>query len=76
MVNNSINQSLFRSIATTMALMIVLLSLFFIGGVTIRDFVLAMIVGSVAGAYSSIFIASPLWIETKRWRKNTKRKLA
>lgn len=76
MVNQSINQSLFRSIATTMALMIVLLSLFVIGGVTIRDFVLAMIIGSAAGAYSSIFIASPLWIETKRWRKHTKRKLA
>ncbi len=62
-VDVSINQTLFRSITTTAALLLVLLSLFFLGGNTIRDFVLAMLIGSISGVYSSIFVASPLWID-------------
>jgi len=65
-VDLSISQSLFRSISTSVALMLVLLSLYFLGGVTIRDFVLAMLIGAIFGTYSSIFVASPLWLDLRR----------
>lgn len=65
-VDLSINQSLFRSLATTTALLLVLFSLLFLGGATIRDFVVAMLIGAVSGAYSSIFIASPLWVDARK----------
>jgi preprotein translocase subunit SecF len=68
-VDLSINQTLFRSVSTSLAVIIVLLSLFFIGGATISDFVLAMLIGTLFGAYSSIFIASPLWIDMTARKK-------
>lgn len=68
-VDLSINQTLFRSVSTSFAVIIVLLSLFFIGGATISDFVLAMLIGNLFGAYSSIFIASPLWIDMTARKK-------
>ncbi len=68
-VDLSINQTLFRSVSTSFVIIIVLLSLFFIGGATISDFVLAMLIGSVFGTYSSIFIASPLWIDMSARKK-------
>jgi len=59
-VNASVNQTLARSINTSLTVLITLLALFFLGGVTTRDFVLAMILGIVIGTYSSIFNASTL----------------
>lgn len=65
-VDLSINQTLFRTISTSVGLIMVLLSLYFLGGVTIRDFVLAMLIGSLFGTYSSIFVASPLWLDLRK----------
>lgn len=62
-VNKSIKQSLTRSINTTLTTLFVLVSLFIFGGETTKVFSLALIIGIVCGAYSSIFIASPLWLE-------------
>lgn len=62
LVNMSINETLGRSINTTLAVLIPLLAIFFIGGDSTRPFVLALIVGILAGAYSSIFVASPLLV--------------
>jgi preprotein translocase subunit SecF len=59
-VNNSVNQTLARSINTTLTTLFALLAVFFFGGDTIADFVLVLIVGVFCGAYSSIFLASPL----------------
>lgn len=59
-INNSINQTLVRSINTSLTVIFVLTSLLLFGGETIRYFVLALLIGIVAGTYSSIFIASPL----------------
>ncbi len=61
-VNNSINQTLSRTILTSLTTMLVLISLFFLGGGVIHDFAFAMIVGVTVGTYSSIFIASPVVI--------------
>lgn len=67
-VNVSINQTLIRSINTSLTVLITLGALYLFGGVTTRDFVLAMILGILIGTYSSIFFASmaiDVWREYK-----------
>lgn len=67
-VNISVNQTLVRSLNTSFTVLITLLALYFFGGVTTKDFVLAMILGITIGTYSSIFFASMLidvWREHK-----------
>lgn len=59
-VDASVNQTLARSINTSLTTLITLSALYFFGGVTTRDFVLAMILGIVIGTYSSIFFCSML----------------
>jgi preprotein translocase subunit SecF len=58
--NDSVNQTLARSINTSLTTIFVLLTLYFFGGVTTKDFVLAMTLGIGVGTYSSIFVASVL----------------
>lgn len=65
LLNTSIKQTLSRSINTVLTSMLPLLTLFLWGGDSIKVFVLAMLIGFVSGAYSSIFIASPIWYEIK-----------
>ncbi len=59
-VDASVNQTLTRSINTSLTTLITLFALYFFGGVTTRDFVLAMILGITIGTYSSIFFCSML----------------
>lgn len=59
-INASVNQTLARSINTSLTTLITLLALYFFGGATTKEFVLAMILGIVVGTYSSIFFASVL----------------
>lgn len=66
-VNDSINESLVRCINTSLTTFVVLVCLFiafnyFIGGMDLKAFALALMIGVIAGTYSSIFIASPLWL--------------
>ena len=65
-VENSVNQTLSRSINTTVTTLLPLIAIFLFGGETLKYFSLALILGFMAGSYSSIFIASTLlgW-----WRK-------
>ena len=67
-IDDAVMQTLGRSINTTFATLLTLFSIFLFGGETLRYFALALIVGFIAGAYSSIFIASTLlaW-----WRSRT-----
>ena len=65
LVNGSINQTLMRSINLAMTVTIVLAALIFLGGETTRPFAIALVVGNVAGFYSSAFISSNLWIDFK-----------
>ena len=72
--NDSVNQTLARSIYTSLTVIITLTCLYTLGGVTTRDFVLAMLIGIISGTYSSIFNASALlvlWREMKLKRKFT-----
>jgi len=57
-INRSINQTLSRTIITSLTTLLVLLALFILGGEVIAGFSLALIVGVVVGTYSSIFVAS------------------
>ena len=59
-INASINQSLARSLNTTATTLFTLFALYFFGGSTIKEFVLAIIIGVAAGAYSSIFTAGTI----------------
>lgn len=61
-VDASVNQTLARSINTSITTLITLLALYFFGGVTTKDFVLAMTLGIAVGTYSSIFFASVLLV--------------
>lgn len=67
-VNMAINQTFARSINTTATTLFTLLALFFFGGVTIKYFVLALSIGIFLGAYSSIFVASPILVEIYNWQ--------
>ena len=59
-INRSINETLSRTILTTGTAVLVLLSLYFLGGNVINGFAFALLVGFVVGTYSSIFIAAPI----------------
>jgi preprotein translocase subunit SecF len=59
-INTSLNQVIVRSINTSFTTALILSAILFFGGLTIRDFVLAMLIGVVVGTWSSIFLASPL----------------
>lgn len=67
-VNESLNQTLVRSINTSLTTVIVLIALLLFGGPPIRFFVLALAMGIISGTYSSIFVASPLLVVYERWR--------
>lgn len=65
-VNTSVNQTMARSINTTLTTLLALIAVYLFGGVTVKDFALALIVGIATGAYSSIFIASPFLVVWQR----------
>lgn len=65
-VNKSLNQTLVRSVNTSLTTLLVLLAIFFFGGITLKYFSLVLIVGIVAGTYSSIFLAAPLLVSLYR----------
>ena len=59
-LNRSINQTLRRTLLTSLTTLLVLLALFFFGGEVIHGFATALIIGVLVGTYSSIFVASPV----------------
>ncbi len=70
----SINETLSRTVMTSVTTLLALLALFILGGDVIRGFVFAMIWGVIVGTYSSVFVASSvlLWLGVKRdWSKNS-----
>lgn len=62
-INASINQTLSRTIITSLTTLVVVVCLFSLGGEVIQDFSFALMVGVIVGTYSSIFVASPVLIE-------------
>lgn len=74
-INMSINQSLSRTVITSVTTLLVLLALFIFGGNTMKNFAFALIVGVIVGTYSSMFIASALIVEWHRWKPETIKKV-
>jgi preprotein translocase subunit SecF len=63
--NTSMNQVLMRSVNTSLVVVLPILSLLLFGGATLKDFALAMLIGVITGAYSSIFVATPILVVLK-----------
>ncbi|MDU0331540.1 MULTISPECIES: protein translocase subunit SecF [Paenibacillus] len=70
LVNLSVSQTIMRSLYTALTVFVAAFFLFLLGGESIRMFSLAMVIGLLFGAYSSIFIASPLWFLLKSKQKH------
>lgn len=68
-VNRSVNETIVRSLNTSLTTLLVLFSIYLFGGASIKQFILALICGIIFGTYSSIFIASPLLVVWQKLRK-------
>lgn len=62
-VNDSVNETMTRSINTTLTTVVVCVALYYFGGATLKNFAFALLVGIISGAYSSIFVASTSLVE-------------
>jgi len=74
-INHSINETLSRTIITSVTTFVVVLSLYILGGTVIRDFAFALMIGIIVGTYSSIFVASPVLVELFGQRHATKKNI-
>lgn len=72
LVNMSITQTIARSINTVLTVLITITSLYIFGVQAVRDFALPLIIGIISGCYSSIFIASPIWVLWMKYGKKEK----
>ncbi len=71
-IDRSINQTLNRSVMTSLTTLICMIPLFFMVSTSIREFVLPLMVGVLVGTYSSIFLCSPLFYEFSRSEERSK----
>ena len=69
-INLSINQTLGRTVLTTVTTLLVVIALYFLGGEVLNNFAFCLIVGFISGTYSTIFIASPLVLA---WQKKSRK---
>lgn len=74
--NKSIGQTVSRSINTSLTTLVAIGSLYFLASESIKDFLLPLIGGVLTGTYSSIFIASPIWVLIKNKKKSKNAKIA
>lgn len=65
MVNESINSTLLRTINTSLTTLLAIGAVLIFGGITLRPLAIALVVGILAGTYSSIFVASSVWVDWK-----------
>jgi preprotein translocase SecF subunit len=68
-INRSVNETLSRTIITSLTVFFVVLTLFLFGGEVIHDFALALLIGVVVGSYSTIFVASPMVYEWEQFQR-------
>jgi len=69
LVNRSIWQTMTRSIYTVLTVVFATAALYFFGGETTKNFSLALLIGFISGAYSSVFNASPIWVTWKEYEE-------
>jgi SecD/SecF fusion protein len=72
--NGAINSTLSRTFNTSMTTLVVLVIIFLFGGDVIRGFVFAIMIGIFVGTYSSIFVATPVVLDSMKWAENRKAK--
>lgn len=72
--NQAVNETMARSINTSFSTLLVLLTLFFFGAPSIKYFVLSLIVGILAGTFSSVFVATPLLVDWQNYLRHRKNK--
>lgn len=68
LTNGALLQTLPRTVNTGMGALFILIALYVLGGDTLADFALALIIGTTVGIYSSLFVASPTFLLLERWR--------
>ncbi len=68
LVDRSIHDTLARSMVTSVTTFAAVMGIYLFGGVSIRNFTFALMLGVVVGTYSSIFVASPIWATWQEWR--------
>lgn len=66
-VNASINQTLSRTVLTSLTVFLVVAVLYIFGGEVLRDFSFALLVGVITGTYSSVFVAAPIIVDWESW---------
>jgi SecD/SecF fusion protein len=76
LVNRAINETLARTIVTSVTVFLTILILFIFGGEVTRGFSFAMLIGVVTGTYSSIFVAAPLLVDLARGKALGKTEVA
>ena len=69
LVNKSLNQTLTRSLYTSITTLLVVVMLVIFGGSAIGDFATALLIGILFGTYSSLFVAGPLWLTWMEWKR-------
>ena len=69
LINAALNSTLSRTINTSVTTFFVLLIIFVFGGEIIRGFMFALMVGVIVGTYSSLFVASPIMVDTMKEKK-------
>ena len=72
-INAAINQTLSRTILTSLTVFLVVSILFVAGGEVLRDFAFALLVGVVTGTYSSVFVAAPIIVDWENWSQSRQR---
>ncbi|MDR0872069.1 MAG: protein translocase subunit SecDF [Prevotellaceae bacterium] len=75
-INESLNVTLSRTFSTTFSTLLVLIIIFFFGGDVIRGFIFALFIGIASGAYSTLFVATPLAYDIQRWQAKRAEKKA
>ncbi|MBT9585715.1 protein translocase subunit SecF [bacterium] len=69
-VNTSVNQTMTRSVNTTLTVLITLVAIYFFGGSSLQNFAFALLVGITSGAYSSVFVAAPSLVIIDKYFKS------
>lgn len=70
-VNISLNETMTRSVNTLLTVLLCLFALYFFGGATLKNFAFALLIGCASGAYSSVFVASPIVVWIDKWSKQS-----
>ncbi len=75
-INKSISQTLSRSINTSLTTLIMVSLLYILGTDSVREFAFPLVIGTLSGTYSSIFVASPIWYEMRKFSRKSNLKSA